>query len=656
MASKCKPMPESRRARSKSAQTTHVSLNTLLLLFLAGVLMPRVGNSQTVVIPAEKAAGRLSANRGDGLSGEFYDTGHRMTSLTGAVHWKTTHDPTSTFVSRSVDYPKGWTDYVADSTRLSTYLGSDASTLRGPGNIGLEGSVFVFTGFIAIRQEYDQNTADNDIDVTFTVGSDDGFRLRIGGRTVASHSQEREYGETTGTASFESEGLYPVDLLYYEDETETGIEWTSSITGGIVPTTVLSTSPLEDLKELELSSSLGGSVITPGEGTFAYSWNTPVQIEAAPSDACYFIFDRWTGTAVDMGEVQDETSASLTLCMDADYTLRAHFLSVLDVIHVDDDGALDPGPGNLALSDPDENGTIEHPFDSVQEAIDAAMPASTVLVHEGRYVEGIDLKRKSIRVMADWLIDPAVASPAIIDADGQGRAVVFATGEDIDCIIQGFVLECGRADTGAAVLCRQSSPLIANCLVCGNRATAQAGAAIVCENGNPVFLNCTISGNAVEANGAIASITDSNAVFLNSIIWDNKNALPFHVVSGSISEILFCNIQGGVTDVGNLDADPLFAYPGYWDHNGTPSIADDDVWIDGDYHLLSTQGRYSPLDAVWVTDDADSLCVDAGDPFSSWNGEPWPHGNHINLGFYGGTTQASKSRPRTHGASDLNGF
>ena len=42
-------------------------------------------------------------------------------------------------------------------------------------------------------------------------------------------------------------------------------------------------------------------------------------------------------------------------------------------IYVDDDAPSDPGPGNPFISDPLEDGSPGHPFDTVQEAIDAAV-------------------------------------------------------------------------------------------------------------------------------------------------------------------------------------------------------------------------------------------------------------------------------------------
>jgi hypothetical protein len=95
--------------------------------------------------------------------------------------------------------------------------------------------------------------------------------------------------------------------------------------------------------------------------------------------------------------------------------------------------------------------------------------------------------------------------------------------------------------------------------------------------------------------------------------------------------------------VGNIDADPLFAQDGYWDPNDTPADANDDFWVAGDYHLQSEAGRWDPVAQQWVADDVTSPCIDAGDDRPDWKNEPWPHGQRINMGAYGGTAEASLS-------------
>jgi len=63
----------------------------------------------------------------------------------------------------------------------------------------------------------------------------------------------------------------------------------------------------------------------------------------------------------------------------------------------------------------------------------------------------------------------------------------------------------------------------------------------------------------------------------------------------------------------------------------------------GDYHLRSERGRYWPEHDIWVLDKVTSPCVDGGDPDTGTLNEPMPNGGRINIGAYGGTTEASLS-------------
>ncbi|MHC4559830.1 MAG: type 1 glutamine amidotransferase family protein, partial [Planctomycetota bacterium] len=84
-------------------------------------------------------------------------------------------------------------------------------------------------------------------------------------------------------------------------------------------------------------------------------------------------------------------------------------------------------------------------------------------------------------------------------------------------------------------------------------------------------------------------------------------------------------------DQGNINTNPLFV-----DSRS------------GDFHLKSEAGRWDPNSTSWVKDDVTSPCIDAGDPNSEWTSEIWPHGEHINMGAYGGTKEAGMStKPQT---------
>jgi len=90
------------------------------------------------------------------------------------------------------------------------------------------------------------------------------------------------------------------------------------------------------------------------------------------------------------------------------------------------------------------------------------------------------------------------------------------------------------------------------------------------------------------------------------------------------------NYYGCTPGVGNLSVDPLFVDP-----------------ENGDYHLQSVVGSYHG--GAWLPDPNHSPCIDAGDPASSYANEPLPNGDRINMGAYGNTAEASKSRTEVSG-------
>lgn len=160
------------------------------------------------------------------------------------------------------------------------------------------------------------------------------------------------------------------------------------------------------------------------------------------------------------------------------------------------------------------------------------------------------------------------------------------------------------------------SVLLTNCLLTGN--LADFGGAISAEEySNDFFIlaNCVVVGNrARRFGGGLFSGGDGTEV-TNCIIWDNRASEGLQIAAWWLDiTISYCDVQGGKEGVylwdiwgppsiewgdgaGNIDADPSFVDPGYWDPNNTPTDPNDDFWVDGDYHL-----------------QPNSPCIDAGDP------------------------------------------
>ena len=80
--------------------------------------------------------------------------------------------------------------------------------------------------------------------------------------------------------------------------------------------------PFPEQYNLTISSTEGGSVTTPGEGTFTY-WDMDVVEVVAEADGGYR-FVEWTG---DVRAVDDVNAANTTITMSDEYSITASFIA-----------------------------------------------------------------------------------------------------------------------------------------------------------------------------------------------------------------------------------------------------------------------------------------------------------------------------------------
>lgn len=163
-----------------------------------------------------KIANGKTAGSGSGLLGEIFETDLLINDLDDLDNL-VINPPTATFTSTSLDYS------TADT--LAEFLGNDASTLSADiGNNTMETIGFRFTGFVKL------DAGQHD----FTVTSDDGFRLNIGGENVSEFYSIRGAAPSTSTFNAPSDGFYSFELLYWERTGGETLKVTSSATGGAV--------------------------------------------------------------------------------------------------------------------------------------------------------------------------------------------------------------------------------------------------------------------------------------------------------------------------------------------------------------------------------------------------------------------------------------
>jgi len=129
------------------------------------------------------------------------------------------------------------------------------------------------------------------------------------------------------------EGEYAINGTVLADEVENPV-------GGNTTITVEEEVPPEPVEyDLTISSTAGGEVTEPGEGTFSYGEGTPVGLVATAIESYEFV--NWTG---DVGTMTNANAAATTITMNDDYSVTANF----QVVGGDGDGGVPCGMATLA--------------------------------------------------------------------------------------------------------------------------------------------------------------------------------------------------------------------------------------------------------------------------------------------------------------------
>jgi uncharacterized repeat protein (TIGR02543 family) len=81
-----------------------------------------------------------------------------------------------------------------------------------------------------------------------------------------------------------------------------------------------------DRHDLTVSSTEGGSVTIPGDGTFTYDAGTVVDLVAEAEEGYRFV--NWTG---DVGTIDDVNDATTTITINGEYTITANFVITINI-------------------------------------------------------------------------------------------------------------------------------------------------------------------------------------------------------------------------------------------------------------------------------------------------------------------------------------
>ena len=276
-----------------------------------------------------------------------------------------TVDPGDTIVVKAGDY---WEDLNIDkSLTLQSAGGVDVTTITGSVSIELDDEI-VFLGGDNVGFTVDAHSGDfaislsiaNESEVSIShnvlAGAVDGITTRSGLLDSSTFTiednyiHENDYGiylesvaggstvliNSNRLAGNDDYGLYVEDSAVTVDATYNWWGDASGPSGGVTDPV---TSTIADgtgvavsenvhfdpwltayLYALEISSTGGGSVLIPGEGTFTYDPGTKVDLVAITEGFYYFY--EWTG---DVGTIADVNSAATNITMNDDYSITADF-------------------------------------------------------------------------------------------------------------------------------------------------------------------------------------------------------------------------------------------------------------------------------------------------------------------------------------------
>ncbi|HUT04972.1 MAG TPA: choice-of-anchor Q domain-containing protein [bacterium] len=175
-----------------------------------------------------------------------------------------------------------------------------------------------------------------------------------------------------------------------------------------------------------------------------------------------------------------------------------------------------------------EDGTIDHPFNTIQEGVDLSVGtvcvAGEIESEGGEYAEEVVVRNKALNILGgyngtfatcDPSTYPTTIDPSSLQSHETGRAVTF-----IGCSyaeLQGFIISGGDASLGGGIFCDRSIVVISDNIIQDNKALVGGGICLYKCYSPTTVSDSTLLSNTARDGGAIAcfesyAIIDGNTI------------------------------------------------------------------------------------------------------------------------------------------------
>ena len=276
------------------------------------------------------------------------DPGYGLVNWTGDVDTVANVNAASTSITMNGDY-----SLTATFAALAEYDLTTSSTTGGSVTVPGEGTFTYYDGTVVnlvatassgryfINWTGDVGTIANVNAPSTTITMNDNYSVTANfqyippGKVALTTSSTTGGSVTTpGEGAFLYNGGEVVSLVASPASGYRFVNWTGNV-GTIAnvnaPSTTITmngdysiTANFMLVYHLTISSTAGGSVTTPGEGTFTYDGGTAANLVATANSGYYFV--NWTG---DVDTIADVSAPSTTVTMNDNYSITANFEQML---------------------------------------------------------------------------------------------------------------------------------------------------------------------------------------------------------------------------------------------------------------------------------------------------------------------------------------